>query len=109
MSGGKGLRGCSLTLALSLDCEAGKAGRGKTRLADSLVSLRSTGRVESRLLQGHGCRRRHGRAPGERQLVRNRGHRSNGVVSVKRVSAALYRGMKLEARRAAIIARASCA
>src|SRR5216683_3115576 len=47
----------ALTLALSLDREAGKAGRGKTRLADSLVSLRSTGRVESWLLQGHGCRR----------------------------------------------------
>src|SRR5216683_6791542 len=108
MSGGKGLRGCSLTLALPLDREAGKAGRGKTRLADSLVSLRSTGRVESRLLHGHGCRRRHGRAPGERPLVRNRGRRSNGVIEVKRVSA-LHWGMKLEARRAAIIARASCA
>src|SRR6266849_4840568 len=43
--------------ALSLDREAGKACRGKTRLADSLVSLRSAGRVESRLLHGHGCRR----------------------------------------------------
>src|SRR5260370_13845462 len=98
----------TLTLALSLDREAGKAGRGKTRLADSLVSLRSTGRVESRLLQGHGCRRRHGRAPGERQLVRNRGRRAKGVIEVKRVSA-LHWGKKLEARRAAIIARASCA
>src|SRR5713101_8645736 len=51
---------------------------------------------------------RHGRAPGARPLVRNRGRRSNGVVQVKKVSA-LNRGMKLEARRAEIIARASCA
>src|SRR5260370_23032382 len=87
----------ALTLALSLDREAGKAGRGKTRLADSLVSLRSTGRVESRLLQRHGCRRRHGRVPGARPLVWNRGRRSKGVIEVKRGSA-LHCGMKLEAR-----------
>src|SRR6266851_2144087 len=97
----------ALTLALSVDREAGRARRGKTRLADSLVSLRSPGRVESRLLQGHGCRRRHGRVPGARPLVRHRGRRSQ-VVEVKRVSA-LNRGMKLEARRAEIVARASCA
>src|SRR6266446_2441025 len=57
MNGGKGLRGCCPHPRPPLDREAGKAGRGKTRLADSLVSLRSTGRVESWLLQGHGCRR----------------------------------------------------
>src|SRR6266851_9464348 len=99
----------TLTLALSLDREAGKAGRGKTLLADSLVSLRSTGRVESRLLHGHGCRRatwtrsRRKTARPEKRASFKRSRLS------KRVSAALYRGMKLEARRAAIIARASCA
>src|SRR6266849_1973337 len=96
----------ALTLALSLDREAGKAGRGKTRLADSLVSLRSTGRVESRLLQGHGCSRRHGRAPGARPLVRNRGRRLKGVVEVKGVSA-LQWGMKLAAQK--LSPEASCA
>src|SRR6266446_2441033 len=51
---------------------------------------------------------RHGRVPGARPLVWNRGRRSKGVIEVKRVSA-LHWGMKLEARPAAIIARASCA
>src|SRR6266851_3329355 len=98
----------TLTLALSLDREAGKAGRGKTLLADSLVSLRSTGRVESRLLHGHGCRRatwtrsRRKTARPEKRASFKRSRLS------KKVSA-LNRGMKLEARRAAIIARASCA